>query len=298
MSWLKALIDIARLVLAKDTRDGLAEASEEIFGKDKDVLRAVEFSARIKRSERTRILDVQHRFLVELDRADISEDTRERFALCLVEMAQNAFEHGCRRSEDQIELGLRIGAATVELTAVQPQPLAPDLSSLRHRPLREWTAVLGSMTEYGGLRIIHRNATELRFPDDRRIVAIFEKIGRIKAVVDPANAQVELEDGSGFLIIRLAGQIDDISPQTTTRLFSRLGAQDLLIDFSEVTMISSSGLKLLVGLRAQPGENRPRTVIFGATGRVGEVLEASFMDQIFEVVADYECAIAKLNQDK
>lgn len=295
MAWLKALIDVARLLLAKDTREGLSEASAEIFGRDKNVLRADEFSAHVKRAERTRILDVQNQFLAELGREDVSQDTRERFALCLVEMAQNAFEHGCRRDEDQIELHLRVGAATVELTVVQPLPLAPELAALRHRPTHEWAVVMDSLTEFGGLRIIHRNSTELRFPDERRIVAVFERNRRKEVEIDDSSVQVDVEEGTGIRVLRLAGQVDDISPLSTMRLFSGLDNQEVLIDVTEVTMISSSGLKLLVNLRTKQGANRRRTIIFGATGRVSEVLDASFIDRIFEVATDYESAIALLS---
>jgi two-component sensor histidine kinase len=107
-------------LVSKDFQDVLGQLTKQISGGAEPLPDSRVFKARVQRLERVTIVDVETHLESELVADGVERDTINRVLLCFSELVQNAFDHGCRLDEDEIDVTLRIGRASREIVIKQP----------------------------------------------------------------------------------------------------------------------------------------------------------------------------------
>ena len=105
------------------------------------------------------------------------------------------------------------------------------------------------------------------------------------------------ESAPGVVIVAVSGRIDTESVQTFGDRMAALieaGSPNLLIEFSRLTYIGSSGLHaLLVAARLASGKGG-RVVLCGLAAPVRQVVELAALDKLFEIHGTREEALTGL----
>jgi anti-anti-sigma factor len=102
------------------------------------------------------------------------------------------------------------------------------------------------------------------------------------------EALVHDEDGRP-VAIELVGEIDSRAEATLDGAYSRVeGADDVLLDFSRVTYINSTGIALIVGLLARARKNGHTLSASGLSKHYREIFEITRLADFMTIVDDEE----------
>ena len=108
------------------------------------------------------------------------------------------------------------------------------------------------------------------------------------------NAQVAIDSTSNIPIVKVAGEIDIATvPLLVEHLDSiPAGVPQVIIDFSELTFIDSSGLNALVAFqkRLDEGANPCTVHLVASRPSILKVLEVTGLDEVFPTSATIEQA--------
>jgi anti-anti-sigma factor len=99
-------------------------------------------------------------------------------------------------------------------------------------------------------------------------------------------------------IIKLSGRLDTVAaPMLDAELVSFLAESrpSILIDFTEVTYISSAGLRSILHLVKHTAANGGRLGIFAAAPHIMEVIEISGFPSLLDLYPDRESALNGTN---
>ncbi len=103
-----------------------------------------------------------------------------------------------------------------------------------------------------------------------------------------------VSEQSGKVVVRLRGEIDlDCSPVVRKLLLECVGSKkDVVVDFSAVDYIDSSGIASLV--EALQASNKLGTVfsLSSVAGQVRRVFELARLDKVFAIHDDLETALS------
>ncbi|MEO6845870.1 MAG: STAS domain-containing protein [Chthoniobacterales bacterium] len=105
---------------------------------------------------------------------------------------------------------------------------------------------------------------------------------------------------SGILILHIKGEIDlHASPDLRTALTTHAEKKcpKLLLDFSEVSYIDSSGLATLIEYCREAGEFDGRLALFGLAPRVRMVFDLVRLNELFKIGDDLPTAIVEMNKE-
>lgn len=96
------------------------------------------------------------------------------------------------------------------------------------------------------------------------------------------------------LEVRFAGRLDTAGVDAVeTRFLAATGAdKDLVVNLSAVPLITSMGIRMLIGAARAMSSRKHRIVLFGAPPLVAEVLETAAVDSLVAVVASADDALA------
>jgi anti-anti-sigma factor len=105
---------------------------------------------------------------------------------------------------------------------------------------------------------------------------------------------------SGAIRIGLNGRLDTVGVDQIELRFEAAVAssgRDVLVDLSQVSFVSSMGVRLLISAaRAQRVRGSRRLVLFGAQPTVATTLDMVALDKIIPIVADEQQALAHIAQ--
>ena len=102
-------------------------------------------------------------------------------------------------------------------------------------------------------------------------------------------------------IIGLRGRLDaETSPSVEKRLMNLMdqGERRLVFDFSELTYISSSGLRLLIEAARNLQKTNGKLALGALNDHVGEIIRIAGFTSIFSIYPTCEEAVAHVQSDK
>jgi anti-anti-sigma factor len=98
----------------------------------------------------------------------------------------------------------------------------------------------------------------------------------------------------GIPVVSLTGRLDTASSPAFDSQIAELFEekhQRILLDFSELTYISSMGLRSLLKIVKHTAQSGGRTGIFSVPGRILEVIEISGFQSLLDIYPDRESAL-------
>jgi anti-sigma B factor antagonist len=111
----------------------------------------------------------------------------------------------------------------------------------------------------------------------------------------PLDATVRYQPG--IAIISLRGQIDAFGEDVLNAAYAELASQNpsaILLDFSQVDYINSTGIALIVGLLAQSRKSGSRMLACGLSEHYTELFRITRLIDFIGVFPDQESALASL----
>jgi anti-sigma B factor antagonist len=109
--------------------------------------------------------------------------------------------------------------------------------------------------------------------------------------------ELQMIDLGDIARIALSGRLDTVGVgEIETRFTASVvpQARDTVVDLSEVTFVSSMGIRMLIGTARALSLRKARLVLFGAQPLVLESLGITGLDAIVPIVADESEALANL----
>lgn len=109
--------------------------------------------------------------------------------------------------------------------------------------------------------------------------------------------EIKEEKRGSVRVVGLRGRLDaqtSPSAEKTLMALTELGGQKLVIDFSEVTFISSGGLALLLRIAKSVQKANGKLALAGLSDYVHEVFEIAGLTSIFSIFPACEEAVAHL----
>ena len=218
-------------------------------------------------------------------RAGMDDHAAWQVQLAVDEASTNIIQHGYEQAaHGEIELAWQIDSDTLIVTlrdrgrSFNPDDVpAPDISS----PLEERQA--GGL----GLFLMGRLMDSVEFEFDDTQGNLLKMVKRIGVTGSPAQ------------LFELAGRLDAVGSQAAiARVYAAIsaGARNVLLDMSQVTFLSSSGLRALLLVRkellAQSGELR----LCALKPQVWEVFTLTGFTQVFAIHPTREEALSAFGQ--
>ena len=108
---------------------------------------------------------------------------------------------------------------------------------------------------------------------------------------------IETIDAGGIKVIAISGSLDtNTSPEAQNHVDQLIeaGIKKLIIDFTHLDYISSSGLRVLLGVAKQLSANEGELRLCGMNDIVSEVFEISGFDSILKIVTSRDEAVTEL----
>ncbi len=112
----------------------------------------------------------------------------------------------------------------------------------------------------------------------------------------PFEAAVRLEQGSAT--IDLQGEINAFAEAALNQAYHEADAQDpttIVLNFTEVSYINSTGIALIVGLLAQARKNHRRLVVFGLSDHYIEIFKITRLSDFMDIYTDETSALHQAN---
>ena len=109
--------------------------------------------------------------------------------------------------------------------------------------------------------------------------------------------QLSVEEHNNGVVVHLGGDVDTITaPELQACLTDALsdGPQTFVIDLSNVRYISSMGLRVFLSHLKRVKANNGAMVIAGAQKLVSDVFQMSGFSNYFEIAADLQSAMKRL----
>ena len=113
--------------------------------------------------------------------------------------------------------------------------------------------------------------------------------------------EIKEEKRGEVKIIGLRGRLDaETSPGVQKRLMNLMGQGErrLVFDFSELTYISSSGLRLLIEVARNLQKTNGKLALGALNDHVGEVIRIAGFTSIFSIYPTCEEAVAHAQSDR
>ena len=96
-------------------------------------------------------------------------------------------------------------------------------------------------------------------------------------------------------LIDLRGEINGIAEEVLNEAYSEAARSDppvIVLNFSEVDYINSTGIALIVGLLAKARQARRRLLVFGLSEHYQEIFSITRLSDFMSIFPDEESAIA------
>jgi anti-anti-sigma factor len=114
--------------------------------------------------------------------------------------------------------------------------------------------------------------------------------------IDPFSAEIRNQGSAA--IIDLRGEIDAFADQDLNNLFQEVkstGATGILLNFSGVQYINSTGIALIVRLLGQARTAGIQITTYGLNSHYQEIFEITRLSDFLNIVPNEESALARLS---
>jgi anti-anti-sigma factor len=102
----------------------------------------------------------------------------------------------------------------------------------------------------------------------------------------------------GLAIIDLSGEINAFADQELDAAYSeaaQAGAKSILLNFSNVTYINSTGIALIVGLLARARKSQTRLAVCGLSDHYQEIFQITRLVDFMTIYPDETSLLAEVN---
>lgn len=102
---------------------------------------------------------------------------------------------------------------------------------------------------------------------------------------------------SGLAIIDLSGEINAFADQELDSAYSEaesLGSDSIVLNFSDVSYINSTGIALIVGLLARARKANRRLVVFGLSDHYVEIFNITRLADFMSIYSDEASLLAEV----
>jgi anti-anti-sigma factor len=116
--------------------------------------------------------------------------------------------------------------------------------------------------------------------------------------VKPFEAALRREGGT--VIIDLAGQIDSFAEERLNAVYQEAAAatpEGIVLNFSAVQYINSTGIALIVGLLAQARKARRELAVFGLSDHYRQIFEITRLADFMSIFPDEESALTEASRE-
>lgn len=270
MAWFGHLIEIARFFASQDARSAVASLGEKISPRTEAIAKRTVQKVSIEKGEQNRLIDVVDALALKLEEDEATNEAIFEILTCFGEMTQNAFDHGCSRDDDKVDITINHGSVTLSLSVKQPNPLPNTILRARNLPAE---AIAKKFLEvgHGGLEVIAELADSIRIVGSSTIVTFHLKKPRNRVISSRSGGHSSnsssktgffedppyiLSDGRDDIyvyrkedvnIIRLHGSFLANDRDALHSVFSKhVGDADLIIAFEGVKQFTSGPLGSLI----------------------------------------------------
>lgn len=109
--------------------------------------------------------------------------------------------------------------------------------------------------------------------------------------------EAELRQQDRIIIIDLHGDIDSFAEESLNQVYEQafnLGPRTIMLNFSKVGYINSTGIALIVGLLAQARKNHVELVTYGLSNHYQEIFNITRLSDFMRIVSDEKAAFEDL----
>lgn len=109
---------------------------------------------------------------------------------------------------------------------------------------------------------------------------------------DTFSSQVRYEHGRG--VIDLRGEIDAQADDLLNQAYAdadRNGPEVIVLNFTDVEYINSTGIALIVGLLAQARKAQRRVVVFGLSDHYTQIFQITRLADFMDIFEDEKSAL-------
>ena len=110
--------------------------------------------------------------------------------------------------------------------------------------------------------------------------------------------EASLRQNSGLTIIDLSGEINAFADHDLSSAYSQaegLGSDTIVLNFSDVSYINSTGIALIVGLLARARKSNHTLAVIGLSDHYMEIFEITRLVDFMTIYADESSLLAQPN---
>ena len=107
---------------------------------------------------------------------------------------------------------------------------------------------------------------------------------------------VSVRQNSGLAIIDLSGEINAFADQKLASAYSeaeQTGTANIVLNFSQVSYINSTGIALIVGLLANARKTNRKLVVFGLSDHYLEIFNITRLADFMNIYSDEASVLAE-----
>jgi len=111
----------------------------------------------------------------------------------------------------------------------------------------------------------------------------------------PFSAQIRQQ--TGLSIIDLHGEVNNLADQQLNEAYQEVVREDpktIVLNFSNVTYINSTGIALIVGLLAEAHKAHRRLVVYGLSDHYLEIFNITRLSDFMTIYADETSLLSEL----
>lgn len=100
------------------------------------------------------------------------------------------------------------------------------------------------------------------------------------------------------VIIDLTGEINAFADEAINQAYTQAESQNtshILLNFSGVTYINSTGIALIVGLMAKSRKNHKKLAVFGLSDHYVEIFRITRLSDFMDILPDETSALEKVS---
>jgi anti-anti-sigma factor len=108
--------------------------------------------------------------------------------------------------------------------------------------------------------------------------------------------EASVRQNSGLAIIDLSGEINAFADQELASAYSeaeQTGTANIVLNFSQVSYINSTGIALIVGLLANARKSNRKLVVFGLSDHYLEIFNITRLADFMNIYSDEASVLAE-----
>lgn len=114
------------------------------------------------------------------------------------------------------------------------------------------------------------------------------------------NLSANVRQNSGVAIIDLKGDINSFGETAINTAYiaaSQMGSKTIILNFSAVDYINSTGIALIVGLLAQARKNGQKLLTTGLSSHYVEIFQITRLSDFMTIYPDEASALAEIKEN-